>query len=112
MPEVIDLVTVDLPYLPLADAVDPLSGLRLAPDATLVALVKPTFELRAGSLVTEPGKVRHALRRAVAAIEEHGWRVEACTLPAVTGAGGAVEAFVVARRRPATPGSPDIDRSH
>jgi 23S rRNA (cytidine1920-2'-O)/16S rRNA (cytidine1409-2'-O)-methyltransferase len=96
VPEVVDLVTVDLSYLPVADAVGSLRRLRLAPQAGLVALIKPTFELRASSLVTDARAVRHAIQIAVNAIDATGWRAEACTIPAVTGAGGAIEAFVLA----------------
>jgi 23S rRNA (cytidine1920-2'-O)/16S rRNA (cytidine1409-2'-O)-methyltransferase len=98
IPEVVDLVTVDVSYLPVADTVRSLRRLRLAPQAGLVALIKPTFELRASSLVTDARAVRHAIQIAVEAIEVTGWRAEACTIPAVTGAGGAIEAFVLAHR--------------
>jgi 23S rRNA (cytidine1920-2'-O)/16S rRNA (cytidine1409-2'-O)-methyltransferase len=100
VPEVVDLVTIDLSYLPVADAVGSFQRLRLASQARLIALIKPTFELRAGSLVTDPGEVRSAIRIAVGAIQSSDWRVEACTIPAVTGTGGAIEAFVLARREP------------
>ena len=98
VPEVVDLVTVDVSYLPVAGAVGSLRRLRLARQAGLVALVKPTFELRASSLVTDARAVRHAIHIAVEAIDASGWRTEACTIPAVTGAGGAIEAFVLAHR--------------
>ena len=69
VPEVVDLVTVDVSYLPVADAVRSLRWLRLAPQAGLVALIKPTFELRASSLVTDARAVRHAIHIAVEAID-------------------------------------------
>lgn len=106
VPEVVDLVTLDLSYLSVADAVGSLLRLRLAPQARLIALIKPTFELRANSLVTDPGEVRNAIRIAVEAIESSGWQAEACTIPAVTGAGGAIEAFVLARRQRRTEDQP------
>jgi 23S rRNA (cytidine1920-2'-O)/16S rRNA (cytidine1409-2'-O)-methyltransferase len=98
VPEPVDLVTLDLSYLSVADAVPSLDALRFAPGATLVALVKPTFELRAGSLVTDAAEVRAAIRAATEAIEANGWRPLACTLPATTGARGAVESFALACR--------------
>jgi 23S rRNA (cytidine1920-2'-O)/16S rRNA (cytidine1409-2'-O)-methyltransferase len=97
VPEQVDVVTLDLSYLAVANAVPALARLRLTPGAVLVALVKPTFELRAAALVTAPAAVHSAVSLAVGGIERAGWRVVACTLPAVTGAGGAVEAFVLAR---------------
>ena len=96
--EVVDLVTIDLSYLPVAEAMPSLRRLRLASDAALVALIKPTFELRAGSVVTDPQTVRTAIQLGAEAVEAASWQPKACTVPAVTGAGGAVEAFVLARR--------------
>ena len=98
VPEVVDLVTLDLSYLPVAEAVRSLQQLRLAPDAVLVALIKPTFELQAGSVVTDAGAVRKAINNATEAIEAADWRPRACTIPAVTGARAAIEAFVLACR--------------
>jgi 23S rRNA (cytidine1920-2'-O)/16S rRNA (cytidine1409-2'-O)-methyltransferase len=98
VPQVVDLVTIDVSYLPVADAVSSLLRLRLAPQAGLVALIKPTFELRASTLITEARAVHHAIDIAIEAIDATGWRAEACTIPTVTGAGGAIEAFVLAHR--------------
>lgn len=92
-------MTIDLSYLSVADAVSFLGGLRLAPQARLVALVKPTFELKASRLVLDDQAVRDAVRRAVEGIEAAGWRATACTIPKETGARGAIEAFVLAERR-------------
>jgi len=96
--EVVDLVTMDLSYLPVAEAVRSLQRLQFVPDAALVALIKPTFELRSGAVVTDSGRVRRAIETAVEAIEGAGWRPRACTIPSITGAGGAIEAFVLAHR--------------
>lgn len=98
VPEMVDLITMDLSYLPVADAVGQFEELAIGPDAQLVALVKPAFELRQNRMDTEPSVVREALVRAVHAIEAGQWTVVGITLPSVTGAGGAVEAFVHARR--------------
>jgi 23S rRNA (cytidine1920-2'-O)/16S rRNA (cytidine1409-2'-O)-methyltransferase len=103
VPEPVDLVTMDLSYLAVAAAVPSLGRLRLSCGAALVALVKPTFELRAPSLVIDVGQVRAAIGAAAAAIDAAGWTPVACTLPATTGAGGAVEAFVEAHRRAGNP---------
>lgn len=99
VPDAVGLVTIDLSYLSVADAVRFLGGLHFAPQAQLVALVKPTFELKAPHLVLDDQGVRNAVRRAVEGIEAAGWRPTACTIPKVTGAGGAIEAFVLAQRR-------------
>lgn len=99
VPDLIDLITMDLSYLPVADAVGQLECLAIGPHAQLLALVKPTFELQQNRLDTEPAVVREALMRATYAIEASQWTIVGITLPSVTGAGGAVEAFVHARRR-------------
>jgi 23S rRNA (cytidine1920-2'-O)/16S rRNA (cytidine1409-2'-O)-methyltransferase len=98
IPDIVDLVTVDVSYLAAPEAIRSAEQLRLAPAAVVVALIKPTFELRAALVVTDPSLVRTAVRGAAQAIDSMGWRVLACTIPAVTGAGGAIEAFVMARR--------------
>jgi 23S rRNA (cytidine1920-2'-O)/16S rRNA (cytidine1409-2'-O)-methyltransferase len=100
IPDRIDVVTMDLSYLSVAGAVGALVRLRLAPAALLLALVKPTFELRSPTLVTDPAEVRRAIRSATDAIAAAGWQPVACTRPRQTGAGGAIEAFVVADRAP------------
>jgi len=96
--ESIDIVTMDLSYLSVARAVGQLESVRYATGALLLALVKPTFELHARSVVTDAASVRDALRIAIDAVEASPWTVAACTLPAVTGAAGAIEAFVLAAR--------------
>jgi 23S rRNA (cytidine1920-2'-O)/16S rRNA (cytidine1409-2'-O)-methyltransferase len=98
VPDVIDVVTVDLSYLSLRHAIDQLERIDYAPRARLLALVQPPFELASGSLVTDAAAVREAIQTAASAIEQGPWTLLGCTLPSVTGANGAVEAFVVARR--------------
>jgi 23S rRNA (cytidine1920-2'-O)/16S rRNA (cytidine1409-2'-O)-methyltransferase len=98
IPDRIDVVTMDLSYLSVAAAVGALDRLRLADGAGLIALVKPTFELRSATLVADPADVRRAIRSATEAIAAAGWLPVACTLPRQTGAHGAIEAFVFARR--------------
>jgi 23S rRNA (cytidine1920-2'-O)/16S rRNA (cytidine1409-2'-O)-methyltransferase len=99
VPDVVELVTLDLSYLSVAGAVPQLERLRLAGAADLVALVKPMFELglpeppQAGTLFDD------ALRRAVAGIERAPWRVTASLRSPVTGSRGAAELFVHAQRR-------------
>jgi len=98
VPDRVDLVTMDLSYLALHDAVPQLARLDLAGDADLVVLVKPTFELGRGALAATDSDVIAATRRAVAGIVASGWTVvETCDAPR-TGRRGAREAFVHARR--------------
>ena len=97
VPDRIDLVTLDIGYLPLAEAVPQLESVELAPDAQLVGLVKPKDELRLGSLPGEE-QVARAVEQASAGIERAGWDVVATMPSPVTGSRGAVEALLHARR--------------
>jgi len=99
VPEPVDLVTLDLSYLSVAGALPHLERLGFAPEADLVALVKPTFELHRPTLAARPADVAAALRLAARAAEALGWAVLAgCEAPA-TGRRGAWEAFIHAHRR-------------
>jgi 23S rRNA (cytidine1920-2'-O)/16S rRNA (cytidine1409-2'-O)-methyltransferase len=99
VPDTVELVTLDLSYLSLADAVPQLAGLSLAGDAELVALVKPAFELRLAAPPERPDLLMRAVEQARAGIERSGWQVLAQLCSPVTGAHGAVEFLVHARRR-------------
>ena len=81
VPGVVDLVTMDLSYTSIAAAVRPLGALHLATGARLIALVKPTFELAAGTVVLDRPRVEAAIAMACGAIEAAGWRCDAITLP-------------------------------
>jgi 23S rRNA (cytidine1920-2'-O)/16S rRNA (cytidine1409-2'-O)-methyltransferase len=98
VPEVIEMVTIDVSYLSLARAVPQLSRVALAPDAELVALVKPMFELGMAAPPAED-RLPEALRSAVIGIEAAGWVVRATMRSPVPGSRGAVELFVAARRQ-------------
>jgi 23S rRNA (cytidine1920-2'-O)/16S rRNA (cytidine1409-2'-O)-methyltransferase len=97
VPDQVDVVTLDLSYLALADAVPQLERIRLAADIRAVALVKPQFEL---GLARPPRSTREATEHAAAAIEAAGWRVVATVESPVRGRRGSVEAFVHATRVP------------
>jgi 23S rRNA (cytidine1920-2'-O)/16S rRNA (cytidine1409-2'-O)-methyltransferase len=97
VPDAIDIVTIDVSYLSLAAAVPQLDRVHLSPDATLIALVKPMFELHLGEL-PEEHRVVDAVARAVAGVEAAGWRVIESLPSPVTGARGAIEAFLHATR--------------
>jgi 23S rRNA (cytidine1920-2'-O)/16S rRNA (cytidine1409-2'-O)-methyltransferase len=95
----IEIVTVDVSYLALRDAVRQLDRVDLAEGCELVGLVKPMFELALAEAPTDEAALADAEARAVAGIEEAGWEVLS-TLPSPQrGAGGSIEGFVHARRR-------------
>lgn len=98
VPEQVDIVTVDLSYLAVADAVPQLEALDIADGADLVTLVKPTFELRRGRPPTARAELEAAVQAATAAIDAGAWRVVARCESGVTGARGTTEFFVHSQR--------------
>jgi len=105
VPEPIDLVVCDASFISLRLALPP--ALRLThPDARLVALIKPQFEVGKGR-VGKGGVVRDpALHAEVCAAiarwlgEEQGWRVLGIVESPITGPKGNRE-FLICARRPA-----------
>ena len=100
VPDQIDVVTIDLSYLSLADALPQLERLAFNAGADLIALVKPMYEL-GWSRPPAPDDLEaigEAVRRATSGIEAVPWCVEADLRSPVTGGRGAVEWLVHARR--------------
>jgi 23S rRNA (cytidine1920-2'-O)/16S rRNA (cytidine1409-2'-O)-methyltransferase len=94
----VDVVTMDLSYLSVADAVPQIEALTFASDADLIALVKPMFELGLDAPPGDDASLGRALDLAVAGVERAPWRVVG-TLPSpVTGSKGAREWLLHARR--------------
>lgn len=89
-----DLLTMDLSYLAVAEAIGQVDRRILAPTAQLIALVKPTFELHSARLADRPGQVAAATDAAARALADHGWRVLGQEPSPVLGARGAVEVFM------------------
>lgn len=96
----VDLVTIDLSYLPIADAVPQIDRQLLARKAQLVALVKPTYELRTSRLAARPEQVAQAVAKVQRALVDNGWRFIGQAPSPLPGSNGAVEAFVHAQRQP------------
>jgi 23S rRNA (cytidine1920-2'-O)/16S rRNA (cytidine1409-2'-O)-methyltransferase len=97
VPDLVDVVTLDLSYLPVARAAPQLEAVRLPPTADLVALVKPQHELGLGAPPAEE-RVAEAVEHASAGLAACGWCVVAATRSPVLGSRGAVEWLVHARR--------------
>ena len=98
-----DWITADLAFISLAKALPP--ALALArPGATLVALVKPQFEV-GRSLVGKGGIVRDAAAAAAALagvaafLERSGWTVLGTCPSPIPGGDGNAE-FLIAARKP------------
>jgi 23S rRNA (cytidine1920-2'-O)/16S rRNA (cytidine1409-2'-O)-methyltransferase len=98
VPDTVDLVTLDLSYLSLAQAVPQLDRLAVSALADLVALVKPMFELRLHEL-PEPSRWMEAVEQASNAIAATGWTVQAVERAPAVGKKGAVEFLLHATRR-------------
>lgn len=99
VPEVIEVVTLDLSYLALSDAVPQLETVQLAADADAVALVKPQFEL---GLATPPERETHlgmAVEHACDGFARAAWTVVGVIESPVRGGRGAREFLLHAKRR-------------
>src|SRR4051794_20322664 len=97
VPEPVELVTPDVGFLALTDAVPQLEAIEIAPRARLLGLVKPMFELGLAGL-PDDALVDEAIDRAASGIAAAGWAVLATMRSAVTGSRGAVEGWVHAKR--------------
>jgi 23S rRNA (cytidine1920-2'-O)/16S rRNA (cytidine1409-2'-O)-methyltransferase len=98
VPDVIDVVTLDLSYLSIAAAVPALDRVQLAGGADLVALVKPMFELGLDRPPDDVARFEAASAAARRGIAQAGWHVVADMESPARGARGAVEFFLHARR--------------
>jgi 23S rRNA (cytidine1920-2'-O)/16S rRNA (cytidine1409-2'-O)-methyltransferase len=97
VPEVIDLVTIDVSYLSLSSALGQLGRLRLASRAILIGLVKPMFELRLGRAPMDVASLNVAIRSATAGAEVAGWTVVQSVPSPMGGSKGAIEGFILAK---------------
>jgi 23S rRNA (cytidine1920-2'-O)/16S rRNA (cytidine1409-2'-O)-methyltransferase len=99
VPATIDIVTADLSYISLARAVPQLNGrVILAPDADLVAVIKPQFELGLRERPTEARQLARAVDAASAGVEHAGWTLTETEESPVRGARGAIEFLLHALR--------------
>jgi 23S rRNA (cytidine1920-2'-O)/16S rRNA (cytidine1409-2'-O)-methyltransferase len=98
VPEQIDLVTVDVSYLSLSDAVGQMEVLRFGRGAELIGLVKPMFELRLPQAPSDQETLAKAVESASRGVAASEWMVVDRMESGVGGAKGAIEGFVYARR--------------
>jgi predicted rRNA methylase YqxC with S4 and FtsJ domains len=87
-------VTIDLSYLALAEALPQIDRAVLADHASVLALVKPTYELRAATLAADRSSVTGAIERVSSAMARLGWSVARIVPSPITGSRGANEVFV------------------
>jgi 23S rRNA (cytidine1920-2'-O)/16S rRNA (cytidine1409-2'-O)-methyltransferase len=99
IPEPVTVVTLDLSYLSLGEAVRQLNGrVEIAANAELVGVVKPQFELGRRTPPQTQDDLTEAMDRAVSAIETAEWSVTASIESPVRGSRGSTEFLVYARR--------------
>jgi len=98
VPDAAELITVDLSYLGVSQAVLQIEQIRIDPRADLIALVKPMFELGLRSPPAEHSELSRAVERAAAGLKAAGWSVLGSIRSPVTGACGSTEFLVHARR--------------
>ena len=115
IPEPVDLVVCDASFIGLAKVLP--AALALArPGASLVALVKPQFEVGPervgkGGLVKDPAAREAALAGAVNFVEGAGWEVLATADSPIAGGDGNLEYLLHARKRAAPEGAAPVDKS-
>jgi len=106
IPEPIDLFVCDASFISLAKVLQtPLSF--AAPDARLIALIKPQFEagreeVGKGGVVRDPEIHARVCAEVVAWLEASGWAVDGVVESPITGPEGNVEFLVAARFAPAS----------
>jgi 23S rRNA (cytidine1920-2'-O)/16S rRNA (cytidine1409-2'-O)-methyltransferase len=98
VPEEIDLMTADLSYIALHVAIGQVVDVRFSRGARLVALVKPQFELGLASAPRTEAEYLRAVALARKGIEQAGWRPLQSMRSPHSGAGGAIEYFLLAAR--------------
>lgn len=99
VPDDVSVITLDLSYLSLSEAIPQLGRIGLAAGAELIGLIKPMFELGLDHAPHDPSSVERAVRRASEGAESSGWKVLATASSPITGAKGAPEAFIHATLR-------------
>jgi 23S rRNA (cytidine1920-2'-O)/16S rRNA (cytidine1409-2'-O)-methyltransferase len=92
VPEEIGVVSADLSYLALGEAVGQLTErVELAAGADLLGLVKPQFELGLPDQPTSRDQLEAAVEAAVAGVERAGWQLEGTMESPVRGSRGSIE---------------------
>ncbi|MCZ2820205.1 TlyA family RNA methyltransferase [Modestobacter sp. VKM Ac-2977] len=110
-----DLVVADLSFISLRLVLPALTGCA-GPDAELLPMVKPQFEvgrdrLGSGGVVRDPAHRADAVATVAAAAAELGWGTAGVVASPLPGPAGNVEFFLWLRRDAPPPDQADIDRA-
>jgi 23S rRNA (cytidine1920-2'-O)/16S rRNA (cytidine1409-2'-O)-methyltransferase len=111
----VDLVVADLSFISLRLVLPALTSCA-DPDADLVPMVKPQFEvgrqrLGAGGVVRDPGLRAEAVLTVARAAAELGWGTAGVVASPLPGPAGNVEFFLWLRRDAPPPEHTDVDRA-
>jgi 23S rRNA (cytidine1920-2'-O)/16S rRNA (cytidine1409-2'-O)-methyltransferase len=92
LPELVDLVTMDLSFTSL-QRVLPQASRWLTPDGSVVALIKPQYEARSpgqlsGGVVVDPDERRRIVGGLLTWAQEEGWQVRGLMQSPIPGSGG------------------------
>jgi 23S rRNA (cytidine1920-2'-O)/16S rRNA (cytidine1409-2'-O)-methyltransferase len=98
VPDPLGVITLDLSYLSLTNAVPQLESLLFEESTDLIALIKPMFELGSSTAPSSRDQMDRALATAREGVERSGWSVIGWMDSQITGAKGAPELFLHARR--------------
>ena len=98
VPDVIEVVTIDLSYLSLARAAPQLETVAIAPAADLIALVKPMYELGLAGPPARADQRDKAVEVAAAAFETTGWHAPRWIQSPLRGRRGSIEYLLHLRR--------------
>jgi len=98
VPDVVEVITIDLSYLSLAKAAPQLEAVAIAPSADLIALVKPMYELGLAGPPARADQRAKAVEMAAAAFEASGWHAPRWTQSPLPGRRGSIEYLLHVRR--------------
>jgi 23S rRNA (cytidine1920-2'-O)/16S rRNA (cytidine1409-2'-O)-methyltransferase len=103
VPEPVGAIVADVSFISLTQAL-PAALARAAPDAWIIALVKPQFEagreaVGKGGIVRKEEDRERAVTRVRAFLESEGWDVLGVIPSPIEGGSGNVEFLIAARRR-------------
>jgi 23S rRNA (cytidine1920-2'-O)/16S rRNA (cytidine1409-2'-O)-methyltransferase len=98
VPDMIEIITLDLSYLSLSDAVPQLETVRIANNAEAIALVKPQFELALPEPPSDRAQLLRALTKAKDGFLSNGWLVREWIESPVRGGHGSIEFLLHAKR--------------
>lgn len=100
VPDVIEVITLDLSYLSVARAAPQLEAVNIDGIADLIALVKPMYELGLAHPPADPDQRAKAVELAAAALEGGRWRAPRSIQSPLPGRHGAIEYLLHLRRDP------------